>query len=545
MQTRPYRLWFFLLLLLCLTACDSSDDVEKDPMTSGGEETAGMAEAGAEMAGRTQASIQFDPSLRSTSEEAMPLRVEASDRAHLQLGVVTLEGSAITEAEWSSSDEAVFTVETNEEGAQVSAVGAGVATLTVTSGGESIEMEISVIAPKGLVIVEADLEDARPGDMVELTAKLMWSDDSIESLRGALRSSLTWSSGTTSAEVSEEGTLTVLRHGQLEISAAGVTDLGQEVRGVMVVEVPCNYLRPTGRSFDTGLELGTTLPPLKWLDAYSAMDGSTSEISMEEFYCSADYDWVSTINIMISAGWCTACPTYLRAVAALSDDLLEAGGILIYVEVENTDGDPADSAFSNRHLSNLLGSTNGYYVGDKDTQPLVRFFGRSPAIEAYPDLYVIRRSDMQILTSLNLNRQAGLLPLVSIAENPQEDWTTIMPPPFESTCEEGDDEPSEPNDDVATATPLEPGMYAGGICTEAPDFYQINLEGDWSFRVDFSHGESDIDLAQVNPDNPIDIIQESNSTMDFEVLTGTGPATIKVFSFNNASALYTLTLEAL
>jgi hypothetical protein len=355
---------------------------------------------------------------------------------------------------------------------------------------------------------------------------------------------ISWESTTEAAIVNESGEVIVVSRGQVEIIATAQTHDGREISGSWGAELFCMYPEPSGRNFNTDLELTTVLPPLKWEGAYSAMDGFIAPLSMEEIYCSADYDWVKTITFMISAGWCTACPTQLRAVRDLSDELLEAGGLLVYVEVQDSQGDPADSDFAWSHLSEMLGATNGYFVGDKETQPLTRFFGRSPALTAFPDAYVVRRSDMSILTSLDLNREVGVLPLVRIAESPDEDWTTIMPPPFESTCAEGDDEASEPNDSTEMAAVLEAGMHNGGICTEAPDYYLIEHEGEWTFTISFSHAESDIDIFQYAiGQSEGDPVAVSNGTEDQETLSGTGPAVIGVFSYTRTSTTYTINLE--
>jgi thiol-disulfide isomerase/thioredoxin len=425
----------------------------------------------------------------------------------------------------------------------VSAVGAGTATISASYQGGQLEVDVSSIAPESIE-VKGPRGDVKRGETFSLDVRLIWSDESAEDLPDGLRDALVWESTTGAAQV-EDGEVMVTGFGQVEIIVSATTELGATITGSWGAEVPCVYPDPTGRSFNTNLTLNTVIPPIKWVTAYSAMDGSTSEFSMEEIYCSDDYSWVKTITFMVTAGWCTACPAYMREVADLSDDLLDAGGIVVYVEVQDTEGAPADGAFAQEHLSAMLGSTNGYFVGDMETEPLTRFFGRSSAIEAFPDAYVVRRSDMMVMTSLNLNRQAGVLPFVEIAQDPTADWSMITappPPPFESICEDGDDEVSEPNDDPMSAGALEPGVHSGGICNENSDYYSIETEGGWRFRIEFSHNESDIDIAAFEPGarEPSSV---SNGYEDVEELTGTGPAVILVRSYTNTSTLYTVTLE--
>ena len=470
-----------------------------------------------------------------------PLRVEDSDRSRISLTALWNE-EIVTDAEWNSTDETVATVTLNEEGiALIEAKGAGEAEVQVAYLGNELSMPVQVIALENLRVTGPE-RTLKPSDSFNLGVKLQWSDESTEEIESL--ENVTWTSATAAASVSDSGEVAILSFGNVEIIAEFSTGSGEALTGSWQVEVPCTYPEPSGRSFNTDLELDTVLPPVKWERAYSAMDGSIASISMEDIYCSAEYDWVKTINFLVSAGWCTACPAYLRAVRDISDELREAGGLLIYIEVQDDDGEPADSDFAWGELSELLGPTNGFFVGDKETQPLTRFFGRSPAIQAFPDAYVVRRSDMHILTSLELNRLVGILPLVQIAEQPDEDWSRIMPPPFESNCAEGDDEASEPNDTPPEAGLIGVGTHEGAMCSAAPDFYQIDVEGPWVFNIAFSHAEADLDIFQyaIGQDGG-DPIEVSNSTTDMESIAGTGPAVIGITSYTRTSASYTITLE--
>ena len=474
-----------------------------------------------------------------------PLRVEESDRAVAQLAVSWGEEIVTSEADWRVADENVATVTLVDGVAEVRAQGVGTTDIIAGYQDSEITLEVSVITPSGLVITGPERE-LKPGDQFSLGMKVQWSDESVETLsEGLLAEDISWSSSTEAASVSEMGEVSINGFGQVEIIVVAETSLGSMITGSWGVEIPCTYPEPTGRSFNTNLDLESVLPPIKWESAYSAMDGTIMPISMEEVYCSADYEWVKTINFLITAGWCTACPAHLRAVRDMSDDITEAGGLLIYVEVQDDYGDPADSAYAWDELSDLLGPTNGFFVGDKEAQPLTRFFGRSPTIRAFPDAYVVRKSDMHVITSLELNRSVGVLPLTRIAEQPDEDWSTIMPPPFESICEEGDEEASEPNDSPDTAAVIGEGTHQGGICAEGPDYYQIDLSSPWTFELAFSHSEADLDIFQYElGQTSSDPVAYSNGTTDLESISGTGPAVISVLSYSRTSTTYTISLTS-
>ena len=404
--------------------------------------------------------------------------------------------------------------------------GTGAGTDAGANGGERLTVE-----PIGVKIMGPDSIQAH--DTFTLTASVLLNDET--TLEDEFE--YTWESLTPNATISEAGEVYVEGEGEVKIKATY-----RELSGEWTMSAGCSYPDPTGERFNTALELNTVIPPLEWPNSYSAKNSSMTDVSLKDIYSKPNFKWVKTINLLTTAGWCPACPDYLRAVADMNPELKEAGGLLIYVDVQDNDYAPADSEFANEHLSRLLGSTEGYFVGDLNSQPLSRFFGQSTAIEAFPDAYVIRRRDMTILTSQNLNRDAGMIPFVRIAEDPEQDWTTIMPPPFESVCAEGDDEASEPNDTAETAGVLMEGMSSAGICTPEPDFYQIETEGAWTVTINFSHSEADLDLYQVNPNAPDMVLQGSNGESDSETLSGEGPATLVVISYTGTSTLYTINL---
>lgn len=62
----------------------------------------------------------------------------------IQLKYQTVPADTTAEAEWSGSDDSVFMFVENENGVKVTAIGSGVATLTVTVGGKTAECVVRV-----------------------------------------------------------------------------------------------------------------------------------------------------------------------------------------------------------------------------------------------------------------------------------------------------------------------------------------------------------------------------------------------------------------
>ena len=401
-------------------------------------------------------------------------------------------------------------------------------------GPENVELEYAI---------RADTEAPAMGGVVQLSIEQRAAGDE-EGEWEAFDGEVSWESSEpriASFEDPTSGTLTVSRAGPVTISA----EIG-EASASIDFEIPCTYPEPTGGgNFGTDMTVNTVIPPIYWSTAYNAENGEElSEFGLEQIYCAPEFDWVRTVNIILTAGWCSACPQFLRYVAGEAEEITNNGGLTLYIDVQDNQGGPASSAFAQRHVGGIVNSTPGYFVGDAESQPLMTFFGRSPAISAFPSAFVVRTSDMHIITNLDDNRDVGI-PFADIAANPDQGWARIMPPPFESNCEDGADEAGEPNDEPGQATPLAPGEHSGGICNEAPDFYLIEEEGDWRFTINFSHALGDIDIFHIDPANPEgEPLGVSNGTDDSEMLEGSGPAMIVIIGYNRGSAPYTISLEA-
>ena len=122
----------------------------------------------------------------------------------------------------------------------------------------------------------------------------------------------------------------------------------------------------------------------------------------------------------------------------------------------------------------------------------------------------------------------------------------------------GDAQVEQPaaDDDGSAADPDgEPGQHAGaavdgGICTAAPDFFTIDLAGDWRVDLAFSAAQADLDVYVMNvaTGEPLvvgDAAVGSYGTTDLETFTHNGPATIVVVGYEGGSTTYALTLTDL
>ena len=219
------------------------------------------------------------------------------------------------------------------------------------------------------------------------------------------------------------------------------------------------------------------------------------------------------------------------------------------MNVQNTSGAAASSSnaidFVSQHLDP---HDNVWVVGDLDTHPS-QYFNSNPALNAFPSAYAVRISDMTVIADQGMTNY--YLPFVDIATDPTADWSNPPAPtiPFVNNCGDGDEEATEPNNDPTQATPISAGEYTGGICDESPDFYQISTEGDWTVTVTYTQATGDIDMDIIDPatgsrakdDAGNDLVSED--TTGQEQIAFHGPALLRVYGYNGASAPYSLSLQ--
>lgn len=332
-----------------------------------------------------------------------------------------------------------------------------------------------------------------------------------------------------------------LAHG-VKMGEVTLTASYQGVEGSWATTVGCSY-----PGFPNTVRFNNTMPALGWDDAHNP-DGSQFRFSFEDFYCSEAYDQYTSIIVMLKAAWCAPCTQYARnrlnpAAASLRDD----GALILYVEAQDLEYAPADSAYAYEHMRRIIGDGLGIRVGDASTiatvptdVPVPAYLQETDLIEAFPTIFVVRRRDMRVIAEST--RTQFSLPLQAIVNDLDADWSDPRPV-FSNNCAEGDEEASEPNDTPEQATEIEAGEYQGGICTAEPDIYRVNIDGPWRATVDFSHAQGDIDVAVFRlGSTQADV--SSNSNSDQEVVEFSGPANLMLFGYGGASATYTLTVEA-
>ena len=204
---------------------------------------------------------------------------------------------------------------------------------------------------------------------------------------------------------------------------------------------------------------------------------------------------------------------------------------------------------TNNFLREFTPENRGVRVGDGENTFRTRLID-SNAIDHLPAAFVVRRSDMRIVSSQRL-RGAQHLPHVEIAQDPMADWSdpgrpTIIPV-LPSNCPEGSEELSEPNDSPDTAATIGVGRVEGGVCGRRGDFYFVDLQGAWRAELAFSHATGDLDVVFFSNGQPMvggnGEPQGANSSDDNEVFSWRGPLMFYIYGYDGATAPYTLTIR--
>ncbi len=469
------------------------------------------------------------------------------ERIQLQ-SVATYEDGTFIEitadAEWTSSDEAVAVFDPNQPG-QLEAIAPGSVEVVVIYEGVRSEPKEIAVAPIGVAEIRVTVADgADPalerGESLTLAATAVYDDGAEADVTGEVE----WRVGNESVAQIEGGVFTALRRG----STRAVAAIG-DVEGELEVEVVCPY--PEGGSY---FGFGQTAPNLSWNNAYQP-DGTQMEFGMEAFFCDPEYDDKQALIIKLGAGWCSPCTQYTQNLLnPIADSLEAAGAQVLYIGAQDYNYNPSGSDFTFMHIGRLIGEGAGIRVGDADSfnngQPARAFVQNQPNVDAFPQVWVVRKRDMQVIADQGIGQY--YLPLPDIVADVEADWSNPPPyrPPFVAACDPEDEEIYEPNDTVLDSGFLQPGSFEAGLCTDpAVDFYSIGIQGAWRLTVEFQHSVGDIDMVLWDKRTDAAVTNANGeavgsfSTNDQEVIDYFGPADVQVYGYNNASGLYTVTLE--
>ncbi len=314
----------------------------------------------------------------------------------------------------------------------------------------------------------------------------------------------------------------------LVVSGCG-GDAGGGDAGPDAPVVPCDYPASTGR-----LAVGETIPAFRW-QGVRTETGEVTDLDLREFHCSSRYEAYDSIVLVVGAGWCSACPEYIRGVDAISSRLLDEGAMILYLEVETADFEPATSAQAAEFIDALIADGPGLRMGDADnTVPsAVR-----PLVTQMPSAYFIRRRDMRIVA--DQSESIYVIDFPGLASDPEQTWVPT-PPPFVGNCTAADEEPGEPNDELATADPMTDGQeITGGICARGSDYFYVDLTTPWRFDLYSMVFDGNLDLRLYDASGSR--IGGSTQRSNHDWVDYDQPGYVEIFGAEGASNTYRITL---
>jgi hypothetical protein len=314
-----------------------------------------------------------------------------------------------TTARFTSSDPNVGQMSATDLGWFVP-FGQGTTTITAEVDGKTAETSITVTDARiATITVGPSGQRVELGGSLRFTARGVYTDQQERDI-GEL---VSWrSSDPSKLTLSTEGVATGVAAGDVEVIAEA-----EGVEGRVMVRVfdpgACAY--PTDA--DGMIAKGGVMPALVWNDARTS-DGTSIDFRLDTFHCSEQYERYSTVAFIVSAGWCPNCPAYMQAVNDRREAIEAAGGLVVFIEIENRAGAPATNAQAHDLVSREIGTDYGLRVGDGETAPLDRPFGR--AVSAVPTAYVVRRRDMRVIA--DRFEASGELDFAAIAADPERNW---------------------------------------------------------------------------------------------------------------------------
>ncbi len=417
----------------------------------------------------------------------------------------------------------------------ITGMAAGETQLILSLGDLTTEAKVTIV-PSALTSIEliASATEVRRGETFDLSVMGTYRDGTTADVTGQ---------ATFTLSDPALGTINGSQLSTVEIGLTDVTATVEELTATTSLTSLCSYPLQPNATFQND----RVVPNMYWENAQNA-DGSTFRFDLEDVFCNQPE--IKSMAFLISTEWCPYCPDRMRWLTSMASQLEAAGMMTVIVEAQNRSGGAIGTEAGARHINSIIGQATAVRLGDADARPTSNIFNNSPVVTAFPTVFVVRTRDMKIIADQSNSRI--LLPMVDIAQNPNWDWSDPEDPQpaFVNLCAEGADEDLEPNDTPPEAPVIGAMTIEGGICTDAPDYYYVNIAGEWSATLTFEHDVGDLDIVVWNEaaDRPFTRDGEplgGVTETDNETFRHAGPNVIRIYGKRQASAPYQLVIEEL
>lgn len=476
--------------------------------------------------------------------------LEVAEQLTVTVAGVFEDGTVIdvgTHVYWSAEGGVTFADDPSNP-AQVIVTGSaeGTGTISVQLGTLKASRALTVVPASLRTLEISGTADVARGGAGQLIVTGTFGDASTQELTEMA----TWTS-------SDEAILNVTDKGVLIGVGLGTANVSAKIDDIVAadfaVTVTCVYPEDAAAA----VRIGGIFPKTTWTNA--VFPGPEQKaFDLEAVYCQeGEYEGVKTLFFQISAEWCGPCKVWRRNFNNDRGMFDDNNSVFVVTEIEDVSGVAnVTSEHANASIRQELGDDWGIRLGDVETTPTRNLFNTSNTasnriITAFPTLMVVRTRDMKVIASSTDDLGLFADKMEEILQNPDWDWTDLNnpQPQFVSNCTAGQDEEFEPNDTSSLAKEIGEGAYAGGICTEAPDYYRVTMDGAWRLTLQHENAVGDLDVYVWDETTNAPMMRGNfpvgaYTNQDIESFDHTGPALIRIEGKGTASASYNLFVQA-
>ncbi|MEO1232221.1 MAG: hypothetical protein AAFZ18_25315 [Myxococcota bacterium] len=462
----------------------------------------------------------------------------------------TVDLDMVEQVQWSIEDTTLAGLGAKSDGGvEVNGLTEGTTKLVAQIGDLTVSQDLEVL-PVALVGLTLSMDgELKLFEVSELTATAEYRDGTTQDV-----------TTTTSFSSSAPEIVTALddagRKGLLYATRRGdaiITSNYEDQAATLNVGVGCQLV-PSDR-----IATNSGMPNASWPNAIMYdVDGTqtTRPLSIEEMMCDSSFDQYAGFIFSLNAGWCGPCHAWMRTAAASEQTLDQAGILPVFVVgdgVARGTYSVATVEYADQLSTQHAGNSASIRLGDIETvglgDPSQQLGGVKQVLSTtngWPSLFVVRRSDMQVL-SLSGGAPPTVDGIVNLVQSNSGGGGSAPA----TNCMDGDDEATEPNDIIKLAPQLDLGSHPGGICNNSPDFFRIKVDGPWRATLTFTNATADLDMYvwdettdAIFRNEAGEFIGSFDSRRDFESVEFSGEAVIRIQAkAEGRTAPYTLSIE--
>ena len=153
-------------------------------------------------------------------------------------------------------------------------------------------------------------------------------------------------------------------------------------------EPECDY--PEWSGAPTGV--GSVIPDISYSEVYFP-GNTTGTFGFRSFFCDDEWDDFYSMTVILVTEWCTYCPGLVSEVDALATHLAWNRSLLVYLVLQDSSQNRADSVVADSYISGYVGQDHGIRIGDGEADISGAFDNMWSFV---PNGFVVERSSMAV-----------------------------------------------------------------------------------------------------------------------------------------------------